>query len=69
MLSPGENKKKNIPKCGMLKILHRSIAYLIDVCKKFNTCQIKGTGLYDLLFKHYKMFFLTVVDLLYIKIS
>ena len=43
MLSPWENKD-NISKYGMIKLLHRALAHLSDVCKKFNTVGLKGQG-------------------------
>ena len=56
MLSPWENKKninkikkkikdkKNISKYGMIKLLHRALAHLFDVCNKINTVGLKGQG-------------------------
>ena len=43
LLSPWENKK-NISKYGMIKLLHRALAHLFDVCKKINTVGLKGQG-------------------------
>ena len=43
MLSPWENKKK-YSKYGMIKLLHRALAHLFDVCEKFNTVALKGQG-------------------------
>ena len=44
MLSPWENKKKNISKYGMMKLLHRALAHLFDMCKEINTVRLKGQG-------------------------
>ena len=44
MLSPWENKKKNISKYGIIKLLHRALAHLFDLCEKFNTVPLKGQG-------------------------
>ena len=50
MLSHWENKKKkkkkkkNVSKYGMIKLLHRALAHLFDVCEKFNTVALKGQG-------------------------
>ena len=49
ILSPWENKKKNISKYGMIKLLHRALAHLFDVCKKFNTVGLKGQGFSQIL--------------------
>ena len=43
MLSPWENKK-NISKYSMIKLLHRALDHLFDVCEKFNTVALKGQG-------------------------
>ena len=61
MLSPWG---KNNPKYSMMKLLYRALAHLFELCKKFNTVGLKGQGFSQTL----QMFFLTVVDLLNIKI-
>ena len=55
-------KKKS--KYGMMKLLHRAIAHLFDVCKKFNTVRLKG----QIFSQTLQDVFLAVVDLLNIKI-
>ena len=42
-LSLWENKE-NISKYGMITLLHRALAQLFDVGKKFNTVGLKGQG-------------------------
>ena len=48
ILAPWENKK-NISKYGMIKLLHRALAHLFDVSKKFNTVGLKGLGFSQIL--------------------
>ena len=36
--------KENISKYGTIKLLHRALAHLFDVCKKFSTVELKGQG-------------------------
>ena len=60
MLSPWEKSSKY----GMMELLHRALAHLFDVCKKFNTVRLKGQGFSQTLHN----VFLAVVDLLNIKI-
>ena len=48
----------------MIKLLHRALAHLFDVCKKFNTVGVKGQGFSQIL----QDVFLAIVDLLNIKI-
>ena len=48
----------------MMKLLHRALAHLFDVCKQFNTVGLKGQGFSQTL----QDVFLAVVDLLNIKI-
>ena len=48
----------------MIKLLHRALAHLFDMCKKFNTVRLKGQGFNQTL----QDVFLAVVDLLNIKI-
>ena len=43
MLSTWENTKK-IFQYGMIKLLHRALAHLFDMCKKIQCCRIKGQG-------------------------
>ena len=48
----------------MIKLLHRALAHLFDVCKKINAVGLKGQGFSQTL----QDVFLAVVDLLNIKI-
>ena len=62
MLSPWEKKKKS--KYGVMKLLHKALDHLFDMCKKFNTVGLKGHGFSQTL----QDVFLAVVDLLNIKL-
>ena len=61
-VSLGKKEKKS--KYGMMKLLHRALAHLFDVCKKINTVGLKGQGFSQTL----QDVFLAVFDLLNIKI-